>query len=178
LYSINKSSIKDAIIIFGGGCTGEIVSNQGLIFTNHHCGYGAIASASTVEANYLQDGFWASDKSKEISSKLSVKFLNRIEDVTQKINDALGNLSGAERSKKYNEISTEIVKGIVSGDEFKDAVVASMFKGNQFFVFVYDVYKDIRLVGTPPESIGKFGGDTDNWEYFVIQEIFLFFVCT
>jgi hypothetical protein len=165
LYSINKSSIKDAIIIFGGGCTGEIVSNQGLIFTNHHCGYGAIASASTVEANYLQDGFWASDKSKEISSKLSVKFLNRIEDVTQKINDALGNLSGAERSKKYNEISTEIVKGIVSGDEFKDAVVASMFKGNQFFVFVYDVYKDIRLVGTPPESIGKFGGDTDNWEW-------------
>jgi len=165
LYSINKSSIKDAIIIFGGGCTGEIVSNQGLIFTNHHCGYGAIASASTVEANYLQDGFWASDKSKEISSKLSVKFLNRIEDVTQKINDALGNLSGAERSKKYNEISTEIVKGIVDGDEFKDAVVASMFKGNQFFVFVYDVYKDIRLVGTPPESIGKFGGDTDNWEW-------------
>jgi hypothetical protein len=165
LYSINKSSIKDAIIIFGGGCTGEIVSNQGLIFTNHHCGYGAIASASTVEANYLQDGFWASDKTKEISSKLSVKFLNRIEDVTQKINDALGNLSGAERTKKYNEISTEIVKGIVGGDEFKDAVVASMFKGNQFFVFVYDVYKDIRLVGNPPESIGKFGGDTDNWEW-------------
>jgi hypothetical protein len=165
LYSINQASIKDAIVIFGGGCTGEIVSNQGLIFTNHHCGYGAIAAASTVEANYLQDGFWASDKSKEISSKLSVKFLNRIEDVTKKINDALGNLPGAERTKKYNEIVGEIVKGIVGEDEFKDAVVASMFKGNQFFVFVYDVYKDIRLVGTPPESIGKFGGDTDNWEW-------------
>ncbi len=165
LYSINQASIKDAIVIFGGGCTGEIVSNQGLIFTNHHCGYGAIAAASTVEANYLQDGFWASDKSKEISSKLSVKFLNRIEDVTKKINDALGNLSGAERTKKYNEVVGEIVKGIVGEDEFKDAVVASMFKGNQFFVFVYDVYKDIRLVGTPPESIGKFGGDTDNWEW-------------
>lgn len=165
LYSINQASIKDAIVIFGGGCTGEIVSNQGLIFTNHHCGYGAIAAASTVEANYLQDGFWASDKSKEISSKLSVKFLNRIEDVTKKINDALGNLAGAERTKKYNEVVGEIVKGIVGEDEFKDAVVASMFKGNQFFVFVYDVYKDIRLVGTPPESIGKFGGDTDNWEW-------------
>lgn len=165
LYSINQTSIKDAIVIFGGGCTGEIVSNQGLIFTNHHCGYGAIAAASTVEANYLQDGFWATDKSKEISSKLSVKFLNRIEDVTKKINDALGNLSGAERTKKYNEVVGEIVKGIVGEDEFKDAVVASMFKGNQFFVFVYDVYKDIRLVGTPPESIGKFGGDTDNWEW-------------
>lgn len=165
LYSINQASIKDAIVIFGGGCTGEIVSNQGLIFTNHHCGYGAIAAASTVEANYLQDGFWATDKSKEISSKLSVKFLNRIEDVTKKINDALGNLAGAERTKKYNEVVAEIVKGIVDEDEFKDAVVASMFKGNQFFVFVYDVYKDIRLVGTPPESIGKFGGDTDNWEW-------------
>jgi hypothetical protein len=165
LYSMNKASIKDAIVIFGGGCTGEIVSNQGLIFTNHHCGYGAIAAASTVEANYLQDGFWAADKSKEISSKLSVKFLNKIEDVTQKVNDALGNLSGAERTKKYSEVVAEIVKGIVGDDEFKDAVVASMFKGNQFFVFVYDVYKDIRLVGTPPESIGKFGGDTDNWEW-------------
>jgi hypothetical protein len=165
LYSINQASIKDAIVIFGGGCTGEIVSNQGLIFTNHHCGYGAIAAASTVEANYLQDGFWATDKSKEITSKLSVKFLNRIEDVTQKINDALGSLSGAERNKKYSEVVAEIVKGIVGDDEFKDAVVASMFKGNQFFVFVYDVYKDIRLVGNPPESIGKFGGDTDNWEW-------------
>lgn len=165
LYSINQSSIKDAIIIFGGGCTGEIVSNQGLIFTNHHCGYDAIATASTVEANYLQDGFWAADKSKEISSKLSVKFLNRIDDVTKRIMDALGNLSGADRAKKYAEVSAAIVKEIVGEDEFKDAVVASMFKGNQFFVFVYDVYKDIRLVGTPPESIGKFGGDTDNWEW-------------
>ena len=165
LYSINKASIKDAIVIFGGGCTGEIVSNQGLIFTNHHCGYGAIAAASTVEANYLRDGFWAADKSKEISSELSVKFLNRIEDVTDKINKELGSLSGAERNKKYNEITSKIIKEIVGDDEFKDAVVASMFKGNQFFVFVYDVYKDIRLVGTPQESIGKFGGDTDNWEW-------------
>jgi hypothetical protein len=165
LYSMNKSSLKDAIIIFGGGCTGEIVSDQGLIFTNHHCGYGAIASASSVENNYLRDGFWASDKSKEISSKLSVKFLNRIEDVTKRVMDGLSGLSGADRGKKLAEINAAIIKEIVGDDEFKDAVVASMFKGNQYFLFVYDVYKDIRLVGTPPESIGKFGGDTDNWEW-------------
>ncbi len=165
LYSANKASIKDAIVIFGGGCTGEIVSDQGLIFTNHHCGYDAIATASTVEANYLRDGFWASDKSKEISSKLSVKFLNRIEDVTKKVMDGLGNLSGADRTKKLNEITAEILKSVVGDDEFKSGVVASMFKGNQYFLFVYDVYKDIRLVGNPPESVGKFGGDTDNWEW-------------
>jgi hypothetical protein len=165
LYSINKSSIKDAIIIFGGGCTGEIVSDQGLIFTNHHCGYSAIAAASTTQNNYLQDGFWASDKTKEISSTLSVKFLNRIEDVSNKVLAALGESQGAERSQKYAKVMGEIIKEVVGSDEYKDAVVASMFKGNQFFLFVYDVYKDIRLVGNPPESIGKFGGDTDNWEW-------------
>lgn len=166
LYSINKASIKDAIVIFGGGCTGEIVSDQGLVFTNHHCGYGAIAAASTVEANYLRDGFWASDKTKEIASKnLSVSFLNRIEDVTAKVMDALGNTAGAERNQKLQAITAELVKAATGGDEFKSAVVASMFKGNQYFLYVYDIFKDVRLVGTPPESIGKFGGDTDNWEW-------------
>ncbi len=165
LYSINKSSIKDAIIIFGGGCTGEIVSNQGLIFTNHHCGYGAIAKASSVTNNYLRDGFWAEDKSKEISTDLSVQFLNRIEDVTDKILIGLGNLTGAERNTKFQQLQADIIKEITGGDEFKRAVVSSMFKGNQYFIFVYDVYKDIRFVGTPPESIGKYGGDTDNWEW-------------
>jgi hypothetical protein len=166
LYSINKASIKDAIVIFGGGCTGEIVSDQGLLFTNHHCGYGAIAAASTVEANYLRDGFWASDKTKEIASKnLSVSFLNRIEDVTEKVLPALGNTTGAERAQKLQAITAELVKAATGGDEFKNAAVASMFKGNQYFLFVYDIFKDVRLVGTPPESIGKFGGDTDNWEW-------------
>ncbi len=166
LYSINKASIKDAIVIFGGGCTGEIVSDQGLLFTNHHCGYGAIAAASTVEANYLRDGFWASDKTKEIASKnLSVSFLNRIEDVTAKVMDALGNTTGAERNQKLQAVTAELVKAATGGDEFKNAVVASMFKGNQYFLYVYDIFKDVRLVGTPPESIGKFGGDTDNWEW-------------
>ncbi len=165
LYSVNKASIKDAIIIFGGGCTGEIVSNQGLIFTNHHCGYGAIAAASTVEHNYLKDGFWAANKQEEIPTKLSVKFLNRIEDVTTRVMSALGKLEGDARTKKLAEISAEISKEITGDSEFKDAVVASMFKGNQYFVYVYDVFKDIRFVGTPPEAIGKYGGDTDNWEW-------------
>ena len=165
LYSINHSSIKDAIIIFGGGCTGEIVSDQGLIFTNHHCGYDAIANASTVEHNYLRDGFYAKDKSHEIQSKLSVRFLNRIEDVTDKVLKELGNTSGMERAQKYIALQATLTKEATGSDEFKSAVLASFFKGNQFFVFVYDVYKDIRLVGNPPESIGKFGGDTDNWEW-------------
>lgn len=166
LYSMNKASIKDAIVIFGGGCTGEIVSSKGLIFTNHHCGYGAIADASTVEHNYLRDGFWATSMNMEIpSGGLSVKFLNRIEDVTQRVMDALGSSSGTDRTKKYGEISGAIVKEVTGADEFKSAVVTSIFKGRQYLLYVYDVYKDVRLVGTPPESIGKFGGDTDNWEW-------------
>ncbi len=165
LYSINHSSIKDAIIIFGGGCTGEIVSDQGLIFTNHHCGYDAIANASTVEHNYLHDGFFAKDKSAEIQSKLTVRFLNRIEDVTDRVMKELGNTSGMERAQKLIALQSAMVKEVTNGDEFKAAVVASFFKGNQYFLFVYDVYKDVRLVGNPPESIGKFGGDTDNWEW-------------
>ncbi len=165
LYSANKASIKDAIIIFGNGCTGEIVSSKGLIFTNHHCGYGAINAASTLEHNYLRDGFWAKDHQQEIPTTLTVRFLNRIEDVTNKVMTGLGNLNGNERTTKFNQISADIVKEVTGGDEFKTAVVASMFAGNQYFLYVYDVYRDIRLVGTPPESIGKFGGDTDNWEW-------------
>ena len=166
LYSANKSSLKDAIIIFGGGCTGEIVSSQGLIFTNHHCGYNQIAAASTVEANYLHDGFWATDKSKEIpSTNLSVKFLNRIEDVTKRVLDSLSSLTGSERATRLERVQKNLVNELTGNNDFKSAVVASMFKGNQFFLYLYDVYKDVRLVGTPPESIGKFGGDTDNWEW-------------
>ncbi|MFY7963338.1 MAG: S46 family peptidase [Chitinophagaceae bacterium] len=165
LYSINHSSIKDAIIIFGGGCTGEIVSKEGLIFTNHHCGYDAIAKASSVEHNYLQDGFWAADKSKEIQTGLTVQFLDRIEDVTDKLMAGLGNLTGKERNDKFAELQAAMIKEATGGDEFKRAAIGSMFKGNQFFMYVYNVYKDIRFVGTPPESIGKYGGDTDNWEW-------------
>lgn len=165
LYDINKPSVKDAIIIFGGGCTGEIVSNEGLIFTNHHCGYDAIAKASSVEHNYLQDGFWAKSKDMEIPSPgLSVQFLVRIEDVTDKVNAAAQGLSPQDFVKKVPEIMAEIGKKATEGTTYEGRV-ASFFKGNQFLLFVYERFKDVRLVGTPPESIGKFGGDTDNWEW-------------
>lgn len=165
LYSINKPSIKDAIIIFGGGCTGEIVSPQGLIFTNHHCGYDAIASASTVEHNYLQDGFYAKNHGEEIPTKLSVQFLLKIEDVTAQVMDSLKGLVGTERAQRQSRVMTNLNAKYSDATQNIEARVNSLFKGNQFLVFVYQRYKDIRLVGTPQESVGKFGGDTDNWEW-------------
>ena len=165
LYNINKASLKDAIIIFGGGCTGEIVSDKGLIFTNHHCGYGAIASASSVTNNYLRDGFYAKNFAEEIRTNLSVQFLLKIEDVTKEVLDSLGSLEGSARSQKQTAVLTAINKRYSKESEFIEARVSPLFKGNQFLVFVYQRYKDVRLVGTPPESVGKFGGDTDNWEW-------------
>lgn len=165
LYAINKASLKDAIIIFGGGCTGEIVSAEGLVFTNHHCGYDAIAAASSVQKNYLRDGFWAKTRADEIPSKnLTATFLVRIDDVSAQILPALQNLSGAERAAKQQAVLAELAKKNTEGSGRVGRVVP-MFGGNQFLLFVYEVYRDIRLVGTPPESIGKFGGDTDNWEW-------------
>ncbi|MFN9113998.1 MAG: S46 family peptidase, partial [Bacteroidota bacterium] len=164
LYNINKASLKDAIIIFGNGCTGEIVSKQGLIFTNHHCGYDAIADASSVEHNYLKDGFYAKNLKEEIKTSLTVQFLVRIDDVTKEVLDSLKSLSGAERAKKQAAVLAAINKRLSKSEESIEARVSSLFKGNQFLVFIYQRYKDIRLVGTPPESVGKFGGDTDNWE--------------
>lgn len=165
LYSINKSSLKDAIIIFGGGCTGEIVSAEGLIFTNHHCGYGAIAAASTVDHNYLRDGFYAKNKAEEIKTPLTVQFLVKIEDVTNEVEKALGSLTGAERTAKQSEVIAAINKRLSNSENSIECRVSPLFKGNQYIAFVYEIYKDIRLVGTPPESVGKFGGDTDNWEW-------------
>jgi len=165
LYNINKPSLKDAIIIFGGGCTGEIVSNEGLIFTNHHCGYDAIASASTVEHNYLQNGFYARNKAEEIPSNLSVQFLVRIDDVTKEVMDSLQGLSGADRLQKQAAVLAAINKRLSDESKNIETRVSPLFKGNQFLAFVYQRNYDIRLVGAPPESVGKFGGDTDNWEW-------------
>lgn len=165
LYNINKPSLKDAIIIFGGGCTGEIVSSQGLIFTNHHCGYAAIASSSTMEHNYLRDGFYAKNRGEEIPSNLSVQFLLRIDDVTKEVLDALKGLSGTERVEKQSEVLSAINKRMSDATKNIETRVSALFKGNQFLAFVYQRYTDIRLVGAPPESVGKFGGDTDNWEW-------------
>lgn len=165
LYSINKASLKDAIIIFGNGCTGEIVSTQGLIFTNHHCGYDAIASASTIEHNYLKDGFYAKNRAEEIPTNLSVQFLLRIEDVTNQVLDSLKGLSGAERQQRQAAVMANLNKKMSDPTQNIETRVNPLFKGNQFFAFVYQRYTDIRLVGAPPESVGKFGGDTDNWEW-------------
>ncbi len=165
LYNINKPSLKDAIIIFGGGCTGEIVSAEGLIFTNHHCGYDAIANASNMEHNYLRDGFYARSKSEEIASNLSVQFLIRIDDVTKEVMDSLQGLSGTDRVKKQTEVLAAINKRMSDESKNIETRVSALFKGNQFLAFVYQRYFDIRLVGAPPESVGKFGGDTDNWEW-------------
>ena len=165
LYSINKPSLKDAIIIFGGGCTGEIVSAEGLIFTNHHCGYDAIASSSTVDHNYLRDGFYAKNRAEEIPTSLTVQFLMRIEDVTALVLDSLKGLSGTDRVQRQSAILANINRRMSDPASNIETRVSALFKGNQFLAFVYQRYTDVRLVGAPPESVGKFGGDTDNWEW-------------
>ncbi len=165
LYSINKSSIKDAIIIFGSGCTGEIVSNQGLIFTNHHCGYDAIATASSVQNNYLKDGFYAYNKDQEIPTKLTVQFLDRIVDVTKEVEEGVKGLSWNDRLKKIPDVYKTITDKILDKDNGISGRIYAMFNNNQYIMYVYKTYRDIRLVGAPPESVGKFGGDTDNWEW-------------
>lgn len=166
IYSLNKASIKDAIIIFGGGCTGEIVSSQGLILTNHHCGYGQIQAHSTVEHDYLKDGFWAMTKDQELACPgLSVTFLIRIEDVTDKVLAAAKEgMSEQERSSAINEARSAIEKKAAEGNNYRTTVL-SFYGGNNFYLLVYERYSDVRFVGAPPSSIGKFGFDTDNWEW-------------
>ncbi len=154
LYSINKASIKDAIIIFSGFCTGEIVSNEGLIFTNHHCGYDAIASASSVTNNYLKNGFWAKTKQEEIPAHgLYAEFLLRIEDVTKEVEEAAGSSMGTDRTAKVQAAIAAINKRLSDSSKSINARVSSLFRGNQFLVFVYQRFNDVRLVGAPPESI-------------------------
>jgi len=166
IYSLNKASIKDAIVIFGGGCTGEIVSSQGLILTNHHCGYGSIQSHSSVEHDYLRDGFWAMSEEEELlNPNLAVTFLIRIEDVTSQIlANVKQGMSETERTTAINEARQIIEKKAVEGNNYK-VQVGSFYGGNYFYLLVYERYTDVRLVGTPPSSIGKFGSDTDNWEW-------------
>lgn len=165
LYNINKPSLKDAVIIFGGGCTGELVSAEGLIFTNHHCGYDALANASTMDRNYLRDGFYAKNKNEEIPTTLTIQFLSRIDDVTREVMDSLEGLKGMERWQRQMAVLASINKRMSDMSQGIETRVSSLFKGNQFLAFVYQRYTDVRLVGAPPESVGKFGGDTDNWEW-------------
>ncbi|MCS3530106.1 S46 family peptidase [Chryseobacterium sp. JUb7] len=166
IYSVNNSSMKDAIVSFGGFCTGEIVSNQGLIFTNHHCGYGAVAAASTPEKDYLKNGFWAMKQKDEFNAKdLYVRFLVRMDDATQRINSKLNNSMTPEQRKAVIDAETKAIQSENSENGKYTVVVRDFFNGNEFYYFVYQDYKDIRLVGAPPSSLGKFGGDTDNWEW-------------
>ena len=166
IYDINKASLKDAIVMLGGGfCTGEIVSNKGLIFTNHHCGYDAIASFSTPQDNILDNGFWAKTNAEEKPVEgLFMEILVRMEDVTDKILPSLTGLDEKARAAKVNELGTELSKKAKEGNNYQ-ASVREYAKGNAYYMLVFERFSDIRLVGTPPQSIGKFGGDTDNWEW-------------
>lgn len=164
IYSVNQGSLKDAIVIFGRGCTGEIISDQGLLLTNHHCGYGSIQSVSTVENDYLSDGFWAKNREEEIPIPgLTAQFLIRMDDVTARMLEGVSaEMTEKERNDKLNENRKAIVKEATK-DTHYDAVVKDYFEGNEFYLLTYETFKDIRLAGTPPEAIGKFGADTDNW---------------
>ena len=165
IYSINQASLKDAVVLFGSGCTGELVSGEGLLFTNHHCGYSAIQKLSSVEHDYLRDGFWAANRAGELpAAGLSVSFLERMEDVTSIIlRDCRPGMEEAVRDSLVRVASQKLIKEAIADGKGLRASVESMFYGNQYFLFLYRVYNDIRLVGAPPSSIGKFGGDTDNW---------------
>jgi len=163
IYSVNNSSLKDAIVIFGGGCTGEIVSDQGLLLTNHHCGYGRIQAHSTPEHNYLADGFWAGSLEEELPNPgLSVVFLVKIEDVTKQVQEELSNFSDEEATMMMRGVAQEIASAATEGTHYQ-GTVRPFFGGNQFFLLVYEIFQDVRFVGAPPSSIGKFGHDTDNW---------------
>lgn len=164
IYSVNNSSLKDAIVRLGRGfCTGEMISDQGLMLTNHHCGFGVIQENSTEEHNYLDDGFWAMKKSDELPAGFSVSFLVRMEDVSETVNAQLNEEMSLEDRNKAIKLISDSLEAVAKGDSEYEVNVRSFFNGNQFFLFVYESFPDVRLVGAPPSSIGKFGGDTDNW---------------
>ncbi|MDD4108060.1 MAG: S46 family peptidase [Prolixibacteraceae bacterium] len=165
IYNINNASLKDAVVALDrGSCTAELISEEGLLLTNHHCGYEEIQNHSTVENDYLQNGFWAMSFDEELPNPgKSVSFLVRIEDVTEKVTAAVDDtMNEDERNKKINEISNELEKE-ARGDTHYETYVRSFFDSNQYFLFVTETFNDVRLVGAPPQSLGKFGGDTDNW---------------
>ncbi len=171
IYSVNNGSLKDAIVGLSNGptprgffCTGEIVSPEGLMFTNHHCGFGKIQEHSTVDHDYLKDGFWAMNRDEELPNEgLSASILYRMEDITDSVIPNLNDtLNGKDRSAAIKEITTRMKKN-ASEDGKYNVVIKSFFSGNEYYMFVYEVFTDVRLVGAPPSAIGKFGGDTDNW---------------
>lgn len=163
IYSANQSSLKDAIVKFGSGCTGEIVSRDGLLFTNHHCGYSQIQSHSSLENDYLADGFWAMDRSQELTNPgLSVTFIVRIEDVSEQILAGLEGMSEEEREQTIAQRIQEVGEATVAGTHY-EYEIKPFYYGNEYYMFVLEKYLDVRLVGAPPSAIGKYGFDTDNW---------------
>ena len=166
IYSVNQASLKDAVVLFGSGCTGELVSDEGLLFTNHHCGYGYIQKHSSVEHDYLKDGFWALSRSQELPNPgLTVRFLERMEDVTALVLKGYkpGKMDEQDRAKIVRKNSDKLKELAVKEGNGLKASVEALYYGNQYFLFVFREYTDVRLVGAPPSSIGKFGGETDNW---------------
>lgn len=165
IYALNRTSLKDAIVIFGGGCTGEIISPQGLIATNHHCGYGAIQQHSSVDHDYLKHGFWAMSQAEELPTPgLAVTFIREIRDVTSEVLAKVkAGMNEAQRNKAVGQAIDRIVKANSDPKAFRYAQVTPMFGGNQYLLFVTERFTDVRMVGAPPSAVGKFGGDTDNW---------------
>ncbi|RLD87407.1 MAG: serine protease [Bacteroidetes bacterium] len=164
IYSVNHSSLKDAILLFGRGCTSEIISKDGLLLTNHHCGFSSIQKHSSLEHDYLTNGFWAMSKNEElVNPGLTATLMIRMDEVTDQVLAGVADeMSEQEREDKISENSQQIIKDFEAGSEYQ-AAIKSFFKGNQYYMIVTETFKDIRLVGTPPSNIGKFGGDTDNW---------------
>jgi hypothetical protein len=164
IYSVNKACMKDAVVLFGGGCTGEIISADGLLITNHHCGYSQIQKHSSLDHDYLTNGFWAMSREEELPNPgLTVTFLKRMEDVSAKVlNGITDSMDDVQSEKQVNSNIAEIVKAATDGTGYS-ASVKPFYMGKQYFLFVNESFRDIRLVGAPPSSIGKFGGETDNW---------------
>jgi hypothetical protein len=164
IYSINQASLKDAVVLFGRGCTGAIVSNEGLLLTNHHCGFGSIQRHSAIEHDYLKDGFWAMSREEELpNAGLTVTLLVRMEDVSDKVLAGIKEgMTEAERQQAIDDAAKELVAEAIKGTHYQ-ADVEPLFDGNQYFLYVKEVFKDVRLVGAPPSAVGNFGGDTDNW---------------
>lgn len=164
IYSVNKSSLKDAVMIFGGGCTGETVSADGLLITNHHCGFGAIQQLSTVEHDYLTNGFWAKNRNDELpAAGLTVTFIIRMEDVTAAaLSGVTATMSEAERNGRITQNCQTLMRSTVAGSHY-EASIRPFYNGNEYYMFITETFRDVRLVGTPPQAMGNFGGDTDNW---------------
>jgi Peptidase S46. len=163
IYSVNHASMKDAVVLFGTGCTAELISGDGLFITNHHCGYDAIQNHSSLEHDYLTNGFWAKNHQEELTNPgLTARILNRMEDVTSLVLNGSGNKPADSLQAIITRNTKKIAKQAAENDKY-EAIVQPLFNGNQYFLYVYEVFADVRLVGAPPSSIGKFGGDTDNW---------------